>query len=148
MFGSEYAGRLKRKQGQLGDSWYLDEMFVKIRGQQFYLWRAVDQERDTIDILVQPRRDCRAAKRFFLKLLKGPGTRGAPLRLVSDDLRSLPRRAFITALRNRVSYSSCSTIFGATRPARHAGSHAAAIPTAASIAGTVRKVSGSAGEMP
>ncbi len=70
-FGSEYARRLKRREGRLGDHWYLDEMFVKIQGRQMYLWRAVDQDGDVLDILVQSRRDARAAKRFFRKLLKG-----------------------------------------------------------------------------
>ncbi len=85
-FGSEYARRLKRKEGRLGDYWYLDEMFVRIRGQQLYLWRAVDQDGDVIDILVQSRRDGRAAKRFFRKLLKGQGC--GPNRLVTDQLMS------------------------------------------------------------
>ncbi len=85
-FGNEYARRLKRKQGQLGDSWFLDEVFVKIQGQQQYLWRAVDQDGDTIDILVQSRRDSRAAKRCFRKLLKSQGQ--GPNRLVTDKLGS------------------------------------------------------------
>ena len=85
-FGAEYARKLKRRQGRLGDTWHLDELFVTIRGQRQYLWRAVDQDGDVIDILVQPRRDRRAAKRFFRKLLKGQG--GEPRRLVTDKLRS------------------------------------------------------------
>ncbi len=85
-FGTEYARTLKRREGRLGDTWYLDELFVTIRGQRHYLWRAVDQDGDVIDILVQPRRDRRAAKRFFRKLLKGQG--GEPRRLVTDKLRS------------------------------------------------------------
>jgi putative transposase len=64
----------------------LDELFVNIRGQQHYLWRAVDQDGDVIDILVQPRRDRRAADRFFRKLLKGQGRE--PRRMVTDKLRS------------------------------------------------------------
>ena len=56
-FGPEYARRLKRRQGRLGDTWHLDELFVTIQGQRQYLWRAVDQDGDVIDILVQPRRD-------------------------------------------------------------------------------------------
>jgi putative transposase len=64
----------------------LDELFVNIRGQQRYLWRAVDQDGDVIDILLQPRRDRRAAERFFRKLLKGQGRE--PRRLVTDKLRS------------------------------------------------------------
>jgi hypothetical protein len=60
-FGTRYARRLKRREGRLGDTWYLDELFVTIQGQRQYLWRAVDQDGDVIDILVQPRRDRRAA---------------------------------------------------------------------------------------
>ncbi len=85
-FGSEYARRLKKKAGHLGDSWYLDEIFLKIQGRKQYLWRAVDQDGDVIDILVQSRRDSRAAKRFFRKLLKGQ--RQGPNRLVTDQLGS------------------------------------------------------------
>ena len=59
-FGPEYARRLKRRQGRLGDTWHLDELFVTIQGQRHFLWRAVDQDGDVIDILVQPRRDRRA----------------------------------------------------------------------------------------
>jgi putative transposase len=61
-------------------------LFVNIRGRQQYLWRAVDQDGDVIDILLQPRRDRRAAERFFRKLLKGQGC--APRRLITDKLRS------------------------------------------------------------
>ncbi len=70
----------------MGDTWYLDELFVTIQGQRQYLWRAVDQDGDVIDILVQSRRDRHAATRFFRKLLKRQG-RG-PLRLITDKLRS------------------------------------------------------------
>ena len=72
--------------GRMGDTWYLDELFVTIRGGRQYLWRAVDQDGDVLDILVQSRRDRHAAARFFRKLLKRQG-RG-PLRLVTDKLRS------------------------------------------------------------
>ena len=85
-FGTEYARKLKRREGRLGGTWYLDEVFVNIRGQRQYLWRAVDQDGDVIDILVQPRRDRRAAERFFRRLLKGQGRE--PRRLVTDKLRS------------------------------------------------------------
>ena len=85
-FGPEYACKLKRRQGRLGDIWYLDEVFVKIRGERHYLWRAVDQDGDVIDILVQRYRKARAANRFFRKLLKGQGS--TPWRLVTDKLKS------------------------------------------------------------
>ena len=85
-FGPDYARRLKRRQGRLGDTWFLDEVFVAINGQRQYLWRAVDQDGDLIDLLVQPRRDGRAARRFFRKLLKSQ--RQEPCCLVSDKLGS------------------------------------------------------------
>ena len=85
-FGPAYARILRRRQGRLGDTWHLDELFVNIHGRQQYLWRAVDQDGDVIDILLQPRRDRRAAERFFRKLLKGQGR--APRRLITDKLRS------------------------------------------------------------
>jgi len=64
----------------------LDELFVNIQGQRQYLWRAVDQDCDVIDILVQPRRDRFGAERFFRRLLTGQG--GEPRRLVTDKLKS------------------------------------------------------------
>ena len=85
-FGADYARKLKLREGRLGDTWHLDELFVTIQGQRQYLWRAVDQDGDVIDILVQPRRNRRAAERFFRKLLKGQ--RSEPRRLVTDKLRS------------------------------------------------------------
>ena len=85
-FGLDYARGLKRRQGRLGDTWFLDEVFVTINGQRQYLWRAVDQDGDGIDILVQSRRNRRSAERFFRKLLKGPGK--VPFRLVTDKLKS------------------------------------------------------------
>ena len=59
-FGPEYARKLKRHQGRLGDIWHLDEVFVRIAGERHYLWRAVDQAGDVIDILVQRHRNARA----------------------------------------------------------------------------------------
>jgi len=70
----------------LGDTWHLDEVFIKINGELHYLWRAVDQDGDTIDILVQKRRNKTAAKRFFRRLLKGQCK--APYRLITDKLKS------------------------------------------------------------
>ncbi len=70
----------------MGDTWYLDELFVTMQGRRHYLWRAVDQDGDVIDILVQSRRNRRAAARFIRKLLKGQGRE--PRRLTTDKLRS------------------------------------------------------------
>ena len=72
-FGLDYARRLRRHRGQMGDTWHLDELFVKIQGRRQYLWRAVHEDGDVIDILVQSRRNRQAASRFFRKLLKSQG---------------------------------------------------------------------------
>jgi putative transposase len=85
-FGPDYTIRLKKKQGRLGDTWYLDEVFVRINGQQQYLWRAVDQDGDVIDILLQSRRDQRAAERFLRRLVRGQGEQ--PFRIITDKLGS------------------------------------------------------------
>src|SRR5919198_4568906 len=70
-FGQSYANQLRRRRPKLGDKWHLDEVFLTICGERHYLWRAVDQEGNVLDILVQRCRDKRAAKKFFRKLLKG-----------------------------------------------------------------------------
>ncbi|MCW2239474.1 IS6 family transposase [Azospirillum canadense] len=85
-FGREFANALKRRRPQPGDKWFLDEVFIRIRGKQHYLWRAIDQNGMVLDILVQSRRNTKAAKRFFRKLLKG--VRYAPRVLVTDKLKS------------------------------------------------------------
>lgn len=85
-FGPTYARMIKKKQGQLGDTWYMDEVFITIDGIQYYLWRAVDQDGDVIDILVQKHKDKRAAVRFFKKLMKGQ-CRSAR-KMVTDKLPS------------------------------------------------------------
>ena len=85
-FGAAYARRLRRRAGPVGDTWHLDELFVTIRGQRQYLWRAVDQDGEVIDILLQPRRDRHAAARFLRKLLKRSGR--VPHCLVTDRLGS------------------------------------------------------------
>jgi len=83
---STYCNQIKKSRGQLGDTWYLDEVFIKINGVLHSLWRAVDQDGDEIDILVQKRKDKRAAMRFFKQLLKGQEV--MPLKIVTDKLAS------------------------------------------------------------
>ena len=85
-FGRDFANTLKRRRPKPGDKWFLDEVFIRIRGKQHYLWRAVDQNGVVLDILVQSRRNTKAAKRFFRKLLKG--LRYAPRVVVTDKLKS------------------------------------------------------------
>jgi putative transposase len=85
-FGPQYARRLKRRHQGFGDTFFIDEVFVKIRGKQQYLWRAVDQDGEVVDVFLQARRDGVAAKRFFKRLLRN--NRGEPRKIVTDKLRS------------------------------------------------------------
>ncbi|MDP9378771.1 MAG: IS6 family transposase [Chloroflexota bacterium] len=85
-FGQAYANQLRRRRGRTGDKWHLDEVFLKINGKTHYLWRAVDQEGNVLDILVQSRRNKAAAKTFFRKLLKGCGY--VPRVIITDKLKS------------------------------------------------------------
>ena len=85
-FGQVYSNGLRRKSPRPGDRWHLDEVFLKINGRIHYLWRAVDQDGDVLDILVQSKRDKKAAKKFFRKLLKT--LRYVPRVIITDKLRS------------------------------------------------------------
>src|SRR5262244_142896 len=85
-FGQDYANRLRRRRPQPGDKWHLDEVFLTINGERHYLWRAVDQDDNILDILVQRRRDKHAAKKFFRKLLKG--CQYVPRVIITDKLKS------------------------------------------------------------
>src|SRR5919206_1667595 len=84
--GRAFADALERRRPRPGDKWHLDEVFIRIRGKVHYLWRAVDQDGEVLDILVQSRRNAKAAKRFFKKLLKG--LQYVPRVLVTDKLKS------------------------------------------------------------
>jgi putative transposase len=83
-FAQTFANR--RRRPRPGDRWQLDEVFIKINGVQHYLWRAVDQDGVVLDVLMQSRRNTKAAKRFFKKLLKG--LRYVPRVVVTDKLGS------------------------------------------------------------
>jgi putative transposase len=85
-FGGTYAKRLRSRAKRPGDHWHLDEVYLSINGKLQYLWRAVDQNGEVLDILVQPRRDKQAAKKFFRKLLKG--LQHVPRVIITDKLRS------------------------------------------------------------
>jgi putative transposase len=85
-FGQPYANGLRHRSPRPGDRWHLDEVFLKINGRLHYLWRAVDQDGDVLDILVQSRRDKKAAKKFFRKLLKR--LRYVPRVIITDKLKS------------------------------------------------------------
>src|SRR5215831_6556424 len=85
-FGLEYARRLRRTRGPCSNVWHLDELCLMIKGQRGWLWRAVDDAGEVLDILVPRRRSARAATRFFRKLLKG--LRMVPRAIVTDRLAS------------------------------------------------------------
>ena len=74
-FGQVYANRLRRRRARPGDKWHLDEVFIGINGTIHFLWRAVDQHGNVLDVLVQSRRHAVAAIKFFCRLLKHGGTR-------------------------------------------------------------------------
>ena len=84
-FGPEFTKRLRRRHAGFGDTYFLDEVFVKIGGKQHYLWRAVDQDGEVVDIYLQKRRDAKSAKRFFQRFLKSSDM---PREIVTDKLRS------------------------------------------------------------
>ena len=84
--GAIYPRRLKQKQRGYGDTFYIDEVFVKINDKQHYLWRAVDQDGEIVDVYLQGKRDGVAAKRFFKRLLRSHGSE--PRKIVTDKLRS------------------------------------------------------------
>ena len=100
-FGQQYANQLRRRGPRPGDKWHLDEVFVQINGAQRYLWRAVDQHGNVLDILVQSRRNAVAAKKFFRRLLKG--LRYVPRVIVTDKLASyqVAHRELVPSVRHR-----------------------------------------------
>jgi putative transposase len=77
---------LRRKHQGYGDTFFIDEVFVKIQGARHYLWRAVDQDGEVVDVFLQKRRDGKAAKRFFKRLLRKH--KGEPRKIATDKLRS------------------------------------------------------------
>jgi putative transposase len=85
-FGPAFAQRLRRGRLRPGSRWHLDEMVVRIGGEPMYLWRAVDHEGEVLDLLIQRRRDQRAATKLMRKLLKRQGF--APTVIVTDKLKS------------------------------------------------------------
>lgn len=85
-FGRDYASRIRRRAPRFDDKWHLDEIVITINGRKHFLWRAVDQDGFVLDVLVQSRRDTKAAKRLIRKLIKKQDC--APRVMVTDKLRS------------------------------------------------------------
>src|ERR1700733_2775646 len=117
-FGADFARRLRRRRPQPGDTWHLDEVFIRIRGVLHYLWRAVDQHGVVLDILVQERRNGAAAKRFFRRLLRE--LKYKPRRLITDGLRSygVAQRAVLPDVRHRTSRYLNNRAENSHRPTR------------------------------
>jgi putative transposase len=87
-FGQAFANQVRRRLPRPGDKWHLDEVVISIAGRKHWLWRAVDQTGIVLDVLVQSRRDKRAAKRLLRKLLKKQGR--PPRVMITDKLASYP----------------------------------------------------------
>ena len=85
-FGRLFANSLRRRRPRPADEWFMDEVFIRIRGKLHCLWRAVDQHGHVLDILVRSRRNAKAAKRFCRKLRRD--LQYVPRLIVTDKLRS------------------------------------------------------------
>ena len=117
-FAASFADKLRRRRPRPGDKWYMDEVFIRIRGELHYLWRAVDQDGIVLDILVQRRRDAGAAKRFFKRLLKG--LQYVPRVLITDKLGSYgaAKRALMPDVEHRKSRYLNNRAENSHRPTR------------------------------
>jgi putative transposase len=91
-FWKQYARNIKNRRPKSNCQWYLDEVFVSIKGKRVYLWRAVDDEGEVLEVLVQSRRNKKAALKLIRNLLKIQGF--LPSKIVTDKLRS-----YVAALR-------------------------------------------------
>ncbi len=100
-FGQDYATQIRRRLPAPGDKWHLDEVVISIAGEKHWLWRAVDQHGVVLDILVQSRRNAKAAKRLLRKLLKKQGI--APRVMITDKLASyaVAKRSVMPSVEHR-----------------------------------------------
>src|SRR5919107_777905 len=117
-FGADLARKLRRRRPRPGDTWHLDEVYLRINGVLHYLWRAVDQHGVVLDILVQGRRNATAAKRFFKRLRAGLNYK--PSRIVTDGLRSygVARREALPDVHHRPSRYLNNRAENSHRPTR------------------------------
>src|ERR1700674_1006930 len=98
-FGPKIAADLRKRRPKPHTTWHLDEVYLKIDGRLVYLWRAVDAEGEVLDVLVQAKRNKRAALKLMRKLLKKYGF--IPERLVTDDLRSYSAAVHVLGIAHR-----------------------------------------------
>ena len=117
-FGQDYANQLKHRRVQPGDKWHLDEVFLTMNGQRHDLWRAVDQDDNVLDILVQSRRNKHAAKQRFRTLLKG--LQYVPRVIITDKLKSsgATKRESLPGVEHRQSRSLNNRCENSHRPTR------------------------------
>ena len=117
-FGAEFAAKLRKRRPRPGDTWHMDEVYLRIGGELFYLWRAVDQHGVVLDILVQQRRSAGVAKRFFKRLLAG--LKYKPRKIVTDGLRSygVAQREVLPDVRHRTSRYLNNRAKNSHRPTR------------------------------
>ena len=97
-FGSTYAKWIKSRSENPSPIWHLDEIYTKINGKMVYLWRAVDDEGTVLDVVVQKRRNAKAATRLLRKLLRNQGIK--PTRIVTDRLVSYGAALKLLGLKN------------------------------------------------
>ena len=117
-FGQAYANQRRRQRPRPGDKWHLDEVLLTINGERHYLWRAVDQDDNVLDILVQHRRNKQAAKKFFRKLLKG--LTYVPRVIITDKLKSYgaAKREILRGVEHRQSRYLNNRCENSPRPTR------------------------------
>ena len=117
-FGASFASKMRRQRPRPGDKWHLDEVFIRIQGELHYLWRAVDQNGVVLDILVQRKRDAKAAKRFFKRLLRELPY--VPRVIVTDKLKSydVAKREVLPNVEHRQSRYLNNRVENSHRPTR------------------------------
>jgi putative transposase len=122
-FGQDDANQLKRRRAQPGDTWHLDAVFVTINGTRHDLWRAVDQDDNVLDILVQSRRNKQAAKQLFRTLLKG--LQYVPRVIITDKLKSdgAAKREILRGVEHRQSRYLNNRCESSHRPTRQGEYH-------------------------
>jgi len=116
-FGTHFATCIRRERPRPNDKWHLDEVVIPIGGVKHWLWRAVDANGDVLDILVQTRRNAKAAKRFMAKLI---AQCGQPRVIITDKLRSYikPIRHLASGAEHRAHKGLNNRIEGSHRPTR------------------------------
>jgi putative transposase len=117
-FGQDYANQLRHRRPRPGDKWPLDEGLLTMHGQRHSVWRAVDQDDNVLDILVQSRRNKQAAKKFFRKLLKGG--QYVPRGIITDKLKSYgaAKREILPSVEHRQSRYLNNRCENSHRPTR------------------------------